>query len=277
MHTMEASSFIDLVDSDAENVTALQEAAAPVKASKAKKRKVGRPPKLNKEAKTVSTVKGKRKPKAKAQVPVGTCVFACDVGLKNLAICVMEQRGDPKTGALHRPKIREWRNTNLYAERDGGKIIKFEAADKLILRIRDHLDDVGRSLNDWKDVTLAGIESQAASTNAIRRAESFIFAYFVYKHPHIQVKSIAANYKLKLPGMTHTKDETATYAQRKKMAIKYGREYMSRAPPDCPYKHFADKPARKKKGEEKSSELLKDDVFDASLMALHMLGLPITI
>lgn len=209
--------------------------------------------------------------------PIGTCVFTCDVGLKNLAICVMEQQGNPETGALTRPKIREWRNTNLYAEREGGKIIKYEAADKLILRIRDHFDDVGKSLNDWKDVSQVGIESQAASTNAIRRAEAFIFAYFVYKHPHIQVKSISASYKLKLAGMTHSKNESQTYIQRKNLAIKYGREYMTRAPLDCKYRHFAEKPARKKRGEDRAVEVLKSDVFDAALMGLHMLGLPITI
>ena len=265
---------IDLVPSDCESTHGV----VPVPA--VKKRKTASSSRIPKATVKATTSKTKTvKSKTKARHPdVGTCVCAIDVGLKNLAICILQQQGNTETGELVRPKIREWRNTNLYEDRQDGKIIKFEAADKLIVRIRDHLDDVGRSLNDWRDVSEVGIESQAASTNAIRRAESFIFAYFVYKHPHIQVKTVSASYKLKLKGMTHTKDETASYAQRKKMSIKYGREFMRRAPPDCPYKHFADPPTRKKKGESRDASVSKkDDVMDASLMALHMLGLPITI
>ena len=219
-----------------------------------------------------------QKLKAPVRPPKGTCVAGLDIGLKNFAICVLEQR-EAEDGSLVRPVIREWRNTNLYQDRVGGKIIKYEAADKLIVRIRDHLDEVGRALNDWKDVTEVGIESQAASTNAIKRAEAFVFCYFVYRHPHIQVRSMSASFKLKLQGMTHSKDDIDSYAKRKKMSIKYGREYMLRAPDDCPYKRFLDPPPRKKRGEAHSEQYLlkQDDSCDGLLMALHMLGVPITI
>lgn len=270
---MTNDAVIDLVPSDCESSHGV---VAPPPVKKRKTASSSRIPKATVKA-AMSKTKGPSKTKAR-RPDVGTCVCAIDVGLKNLAICILQQQGDTETGELVRPKIRKWRNTNLYEDRQDGKIIKFEAADKLIVRIRDHLDDVGRSLSDWRDVSEVGIESQAASTNAIRRAESFIFAYFVYKHPHIQVKTVSASYKLKLKDMTHTKDETASYAQRKKMSIKYGREFMSRAPPDCPYKHFAEPPARKKKGEIRETSVSKtDDYCDGLLMALHMLGLPITI
>lgn len=223
------------------------------------------------------TKKRKTKEKPSKQPPIGTIVCGIDVGLKNLAICVLEQAGDVTTGEVTRPKIRAWQNKNLYDDREGGKIIKYEASDRLIIRIRDYFDEVGRSLNDWKDVSQVGIESQAASTSAIKRAEAYIFCYFVYKHPHITVKTISASYKLKLDGMTHTKDETSSYAQRKKISIKYGREYMSRAPAECPYRHLLDPPLRKKKGEKRDETFKGDDLGDVKLMALHMLGLPITI
>ena len=227
--------------------------------------------KVVKKRKTSKSAKRNKTP------PVGTCVCAIDVGLKNMALCVLEQCGNETTGEMTRPKIREWRNKNLYDDREGGKIIKYEASDRLILRIRNYFDDVGQSLNDWKDVTEVGIESQAASTSAIKRAEAYIFCYFVYKHPHITVKTISASYKLKLDGMTHSKDETDTYAKRKKLSIEYGREYMSRAPLDCPYRHLLDPPQRKKKGELREDTSKSDDSTDSILMALHMLGLPITI
>lgn len=223
------------------------------------------------------TKKRKTKAKAPKQLPIGTCVCGIDVGLKNMALCVLEQAGDVATGELTRPKIRAWQNKNLYDDREGGKIIKYEASDRLIIRIRNYFDDVGQSLNNWKDVTEVGIESQAASTSAIKRAEAYIFCYFVYKHPHITVKTISASYKLKLDGMAHSKEEASTYAQRKKMSIKYGREYMSRAPIDCPYRHLLDPPQRKKKGEVRDETFKSDDLGDVKLMTLHMLGLPITI
>ena len=257
--------FIDLAASDNESSPPkrpLQEVSITVEQTK--KRKT-----------TPSTTK--KKVKAAKHPAVGTCVCAIDVGLKNLALCVLEQRGDTTTGVMTRPKIRAWQNKNLYDDREGGKIIKYEASDRLILRIRDYFDEVGRSLHDWKDVTEVGIESQAASTNAIKRAEAYIFCYFVYKHPHITVKTISASYKLKLAGMTHSKDETSTYAQRKQMSIKYGREYMSRAPADCAFRHLAGPPTRKKKGEVRVDSSKSDDMHDASLMALHMLELPLTI
>ena len=223
------------------------------------------------------TKKRKTKEKPSKQPPIGTIVCGIDVGLKNLAICVLEQAGDVTTGELTRPKIRAWQNKNLYDDREGGKIIKYEASDRLIIRIRKFFEDVGQSLNNWKDVTEVGIESQAASTSAIKRAEAYIFCYFVYCHPHITVKTVSASYKLKLDGMTHSKKDTSTYAQRKKMSIKYGREFMSRAPPDCPYRHLAHPPARKKKGEVRVESSKDDDRADSIMMALHMLGLPITI
>lgn len=218
----------------------------------------------------------RKKAKVSKQPPIGTCVCGIDVGLKNMAVCVLEQAGDVATGEIRRPKIRVWQNKNLYDDREGGKIIKYEAADKLIVRIRDYFDEVGQSLNNWKDVTQVDIESQAASTSAIKRAEAFLFCYFVYCHPHITVKTVSASYKLKLEGMAHSKEDIATYAQRKKMSIKYGRDFMSRAPPDCPYRHLMDPPTRKKKGEVRLT-LCKDDLYDALCMSLHMLELPITI
>lgn len=213
----------------------------------------------------------------------GYCVAGIDIGLKNFGLCVMRQNSiDPQTKMPNRPTILAWGNTNLYADRIGGKIIKYEAADKLIKRLEAHLDEVGHGLDGWEKVNEVHIESQAASTNAIRRVESMVFAYFHFKHPSLQVKSISASRKLMVTGMNHEKSESATYKGRKNLAIHYGRIYMKGEPEDSPFKHILDSPprqSRKKKGEIRlaSKGNKYDDACDAILPCLYVLGVPILI
>lgn len=209
--------------------------------------------------------------------PSGYCVAGIDIGLKNFAICLMQQNKDTE-GNVHRPAILEWRNTNLYQDRVNGKIIRYEAADKLLERITKHLDDVGRSTRDWKGVDEVAIESQAASTNAIRRVETMVFSYYYYKHPHIKVKTISASRKLTLPGMNHSKEESSTYKGRKNLAIQYARQFMKYASEDCPFKHILDPLPRKRKGEVRTGDAKDnkaDDAADSALSVMYVLGVGI--
>lgn len=227
-------------------------------------------PQKSKLTKVPKIVKLKQLPKAPP--PEGYCVCGIDIGLKNFSLCIMRQAEiDPDTQSPNRPKILEWRNTNLYSDRTGGKILKHEAADKLIHRLESHLDEVGKCANDWKDVNEVNIESQAASTNSIRRVEAMVFAYFYFKHPHLQVKTISASRKLTLAGMNHSKEDCVTYKARKDLAVYYARRFMEHAPPDCPFKHTLDALPRKKKGEIRVETGKVDDKSDSILTALYVL------
>lgn len=218
-----------------------------------------------------------KKVKAPKYPPCGYCVAGIDIGLKNFSTCIMRQSEMNKvTNLPERPQILDWRNSNLYADREGGKIIKYEAADKLLSRLEKHLNEIGERIGSWEIVNEVNIESQAASTNAIRRVETMVFAYFHFRYPSIQVKTISASRKLSLVGMTHEKEDSATYKGRKKLAVHYGRLFMKEAPEDCPFKHILDPFPRKKKGEVRTVENKADDLGDTGLMCMYVLGVPVT-
>lgn len=218
--------------------------------------------------------------------PEEYCVCGIDIGLKNFSSAILRQSTvDHVTQLPTRPQILDWRNKNLYEDRVGGKIIKYEAADGLIHRVENHLDTVGQAFEGgWIVVNEVYVESQSASTNAIKRVETIVFAYFVFKHPHIKVQTISASRKLSLAGMTHSKEETSSYKGRKNLAITYARRFMAAAPPDCPFKHLLDptpRQPRKRKGEKRddtdNKKLKHDDNSDCILQCLYVLGVPITL
>ncbi len=222
---------------------------------------------------TSSMTKRKRSKKhhSKIEPPSGYCVAGIDIGLKNFSICIIQQNEMPQL-----PTIVEWDNKNLYSDCVGGKIIKYEAADKLLHRLTLYLDQVGLVTKGWTDVSEVAIESQAVSTKAIQRVEAFVFAYFYHKHPHIKAKTLSASRKLALPGMNHTKMATNTYKARKSLAIQYARQFLRSVPEDCRFKHFLDPmPRGKKRKLESTSDTGNhkcDDYADACLTALYVLG-----
>lgn len=217
--------------------------------------------------------KQKVNPKSKAEPkrpPAGYCVAGIDIGLKNFSICILRQNMTPEP-----PTIVQWQNKNLYADRVGGKIIKYKAADKLLHRLSTFLDEMGRATNEWKDVNEVAVESQAASTKAIQRVEAFVFAYFYHKHPHIKAKTISASRKLALPGMNHSKEATSSYKGRKNLAIQYVRQFLKTIPESCPYKHCLDPKPRGRKKQQHNNDNTSgklDDNADSSLAALYILG-----
>lgn len=235
---------------------------------------------------SVVVTKGKKK-KVKTCLPEGTCVAGIDIGLKNFSICIMKQgKVDELTEVPQRPTILDWRNSNLYSDRVGGKIIKHEAADRLLQRLEDHLDQVGRKIGSWQCVAQVHIESQAASTSAIRRVESMVFAYFHFKYPDVKVKTISASRKLMVKGMNqHSKEDNLTYKDRKNLAVHYARLYMTEEPEESRFKHFLDPVPRKKKGssidpidpvlDEMQAGKKLDDACDAILSTLYVLGVSI--
>lgn len=195
-----------------------------------------------------------------------TVVAAFDPGLVNLSLCIMEK---DDSAPLQRPRILHWENRNLYSDRPGGKVLKTESGDKVCKRVICFLDQI----YDWNEVHEVYIENQAVSKGCIKRVADFLLAYFLVRYPTIKTTFIHANKKLSLVGMTHLKEEAKTYAQRKKLAIKYARQFLQGEPECSVYKGMLERSPRGHRG----GVVKLDDVCDAALTTLAAMNLPITV
>ena len=162
-----------------------------------------------------------------------------DVGMKNLAYCIVENR-----------KILAWKVLDLH----------FRSNEDLCKRVVATLDDYPEILN----VDAVVIEKQPSKNNKMRIVESLLNAYFIIKgtncdeSPISKVCVYSSKHKL---GATNLRGKT-NYRERKKLAMTRCSEFLRQTSDVQTVEFIALFSASKK----------KDDLADSLLQALSYVG-----
>lgn len=187
-------------------------------------------------------------------------ICAIDVGLVNLGICVLQ-----RITIDQHPRIVAWYNMNVYKHDNDGKIKRTETISGFIQRIRTALCRFATENNiDWKKMKCISVENQAIANSIIKRAETAIFAFFVYTYPTVPIVSISARRKLSVRGIVHPREHLCTYQKRKQAAVRTARHFLRTSENNDRFENVLDDQSH-------SDSSATSDLSDALLLALYVL------
>ena len=161
------------------------------------------------------------------------CLLSIDVGIKNLAMCMIEESDS---------RVIEWDVSGVPPNhRDG-----------LFPSLRNHLDD-----RPWVlKATTVLIEKQPGMNKTMKTVENFLHSYFVIKNPGAEVIIYDARHKV--PDVVGA--GKAQYRKRKQAAVDRCRDFIKNSPINA---HWMDTFVASKK---------KDDLADTVLQALSYIN-----
>lgn len=146
-------------------------------------------------------------------------VLSWDVGIKNLAFCIL--RSDDDGGGGSRTTVEQWSNLSLCNEGEKCKHVSLEHITRTLLgKLDEH--------PEFLEMDYVLIENQPCMKNPMmKNIQIIIYTYFQYKHVHGTsrpcIQFVSALNKMKLfKGLEYPRDIESIknkYSQKKKKAI----------------------------------------------------------